>query len=110
MGASLAARYRHAHHKYCDGQRHGSLPFWIVPLVAVSFGAIHLAARNFAFPNDVDVWLWRASAVASTAALPALYLIGLIILASDHDVAERLHNIPQCGLVAAWSRHTLLRV
>ena len=39
--------------------------------VPVCFGAIHVAAWNFAFPSEFERWAWRASALyCSTAIIP----------------------------------------
>lgn len=44
--------------------------------LAVLLGAIHVAGWDFAFPTAADRWAWRACAVASTVAIPAL-LVGV---------------------------------
>ncbi|PYH90481.1 hypothetical protein BO71DRAFT_443866 [Aspergillus ellipticus CBS 707.79] len=47
-------------------------------LGAVAFGAVHLAAWNFAFPTRVELILWRSAALYCTGCMPAfLFLVYL---------------------------------
>lgn len=41
-------------------------------MATLPFGAIHIAGWNLAFPSTADKWLWRASAIASSAAGPVV--------------------------------------
>lgn len=43
-------------------------------LLSIVLGAIHIAGWNFAFPSQVDRWLWRSCAIAS-AASPLLWMV-----------------------------------
>lgn len=42
-------------------------------LLSIVLGAIHIAGWNFAFPSQIDRWLWRSCAIAS-AASPLLWM------------------------------------
>lgn len=82
--------------------------YWpLLCLVGASFGAIHLVSWNSIFPTEIELWLWRVSALVSvvTAVLcmqfrkmslewqgpltiikvgsPLLYLISRIIMAAE---------------------------
>jgi hypothetical protein len=41
----------------------------LVVLSGISFPALHLVSWNTPFPNDIEMWLWRGSALASICAM-----------------------------------------
>lgn len=53
----------------------GRVRFFVTALLGLCFGAIHLAAWNFVFPNLLEMWVWRGAALLSAAILPIGYLI-----------------------------------
>lgn len=54
------------------------LTTWILPPLALVFGAIHIAAWNFPFPTLIEIWLWRVCTVFAMASIPIGYYIGLL--------------------------------
>ena len=73
----------------------GTILFFIaLPIVATTFGALHLIAWNFEFPSHIEQLLWRiafltitgipaaplALELAAGALFIALYLVGFIII------------------------------
>ena len=43
-------------------------------IISGCFGAIHLAAWNFAFPSEVEKWLWRSASIMASSGL----LVGIL--------------------------------
>ncbi|EKM60725.1 uncharacterized protein PHACADRAFT_246815 [Phanerochaete carnosa HHB-10118-sp] len=46
----------------------------VLAVVTTIFGALHFIAWDFHYPSNVERWLWRASAIAITAAPPYMFL------------------------------------
>ncbi|RSL46783.1 hypothetical protein CEP53_010198 [Fusarium sp. AF-6] len=63
--------------------------YWpLLCLLGASFGAIHLISWVSVFPSEVELWLWRISALISvvTAVLfgsPFLYLVSRVVMAVE---------------------------
>lgn len=54
--------------------------FWFIIVCPFIYGAIHLASWNVTLPSDVELWMWRASALYCTAVGP---LLGVAVAIED---------------------------
>ena len=63
------------------------VPVWfsIVVLITMLFGGIHLTGWNLRFPTNVDKWLWRSSAIITTA----LPLVGIVMIPGQVKRSKR---------------------
>lgn len=66
--------------KECANQHYQTGTICLV-LASVLFGVVHVAGWSLRFPTKVDLWLWRASALATT-------VVPLIILLLDGNIVE----------------------
>ena len=51
---------------------------FVLPVVAMLFGALHCIGWNFSFPTDVEQLLWRIGSFAITAIPSMLFVFGLL--------------------------------
>lgn len=67
------------------GSAEGVLGFTVLTLVGTGFGAVHVAGWNLPFPTDTDAWLWRSAALASTAVIPTVLVLGAVLGTFSHQ-------------------------
>jgi len=75
------------------------LIYFVLPVVAVLFGALHCIGWNFDFPTHVEQLLWRIGSLAITAIPSVPFLIGSIMipLASLHTKCSK-YGVPPRSL------------
>ena len=56
----------------------GILIGFVLPVVAMLFGALHCIGWNFNFPTDIEQLLWRIGSLAITAIPSILFVFGLL--------------------------------
>lgn len=47
---------------------------FLLCLISIPLGAVHLAAWNFEFPTVPDMWVWRISSILCTAVVPVAFI------------------------------------
>jgi hypothetical protein len=70
---------------------------WLT-LAVMLFGAIHLAAWNFAFPSKAERIMWRISSTAITG-LPLFSLLNSVLSSKLHSANKEVQNFQ-----SSWSR------
>jgi len=77
--------------------------FEITTGALIVFGGLHLLAWNYEFPTPVERRLWQASAIVTMATVPTMELFDRAIECASFDgrIANILHSILLCMLVAA---------
>ncbi|KAK3074583.1 hypothetical protein LTR53_002861 [Teratosphaeriaceae sp. CCFEE 6253] len=70
--------------------------WFLMPLVSIPVGAIHVAGWNLHFPTVAELWLWRSAAIVSTAVLPLGLLLGFLLFLLDILLEDKLggHSDP----------------
>ena len=67
----------------CTDPSEGDSTFlWAIAITSTLFGAVHLVGWDFSAPTLVDAWLWRASAIVSTAITLILVAMSLLLYRS----------------------------
>lgn len=68
---------------------------WLPALILANvLGSIHIAGWNFAFPTQIDRWIWRSCAVASAASpLAWIVLATPLLLVSWNEVSDTFTKV-----------------
>jgi len=76
---------------------------WLT-LAVMIFGAIHLAAWNFAFPSQAERIMWRTSSTAITS-LPLFSLLNSVLSSKLHSANKEVRNF-QNSVVSLWEDYS----
>lgn len=69
----------------------------LASLVAVLFGAVHIAAWNSQFPTQIDVWLWRTASLLTTTIL----LSNIFTMAVSYVIGKERWDVwPKVSMLA----------
>jgi hypothetical protein len=77
--------------------------FWLA-LAVMIFGAIHLAAWNFAFPSQAEQILWRISSIVITV-LPLFSLLNSSMSSKLHATNKEVRNFEN-SLLSLWENYS----
>ena len=68
----------------------GILIGFVLPVVAMLFGALHCVGWNFDFPTHIEQFLWRIGSLAITAIPSMLFVFGLMTKCTGLDIGSEM--------------------